>query len=69
MTRYVIALRQGVDAIPDLHERLAGVPGVSVLGGSPRQVQVEATPEAADRIRDEVSSHYHVEEAVPRTPL
>jgi hypothetical protein len=69
MKRYVVALKQGLQALPDLHERLSSMEGVSVLGGSPRQVQVEATAEAAERITGEFSSHYYVEESVPRGPL
>jgi len=67
--RYVVALRHGLDAIPDLHDRLAALDGVTVLGGSPRQMQVQATLEAIERIRSKISSHYHVEEVVPRAPI
>ena len=45
--RYVMALKPGAEAMPDLKDRLARMPDVAVLGQSPRQVQVEATPEAA----------------------
>jgi hypothetical protein len=67
--RYVIALKHGLAAVPDLHERLAAMEGVSVLGGSPHMVQVEATTEGAEKISGEFSSQYHVEEVAPRRPL
>ncbi|HYI85092.1 MAG TPA: hypothetical protein VEX11_18035 [Acetobacteraceae bacterium] len=67
--RYVMALKPGAEAMPDLKDRLARMPDVAVLGQSPRQVQVEATPEAAARLREEIASHYRLEEVTSRQPL
>lgn len=63
---YVIAVQPGIDVPPDCWERLARIEGVSVTGRSARRAQFTATPEAAEKVRAELSSICRIEETVER---
>jgi hypothetical protein len=66
---YVAAVKHGSDAPADWPERLARIEGVTVTQASTRQSRFTATPEAAKRVRAQLSSYCHIEELTERRIL
>jgi hypothetical protein len=68
--RYVIAVKhhEARHVKPGWQEQMALMPGVSLVGASPRRVQVDATPEAIRKLADELGEDFLVEELVERKP-
>jgi hypothetical protein len=56
-------LRRGhdADAPPDWIERIAQVPGVSVIGSTRKRAQVSADDEGIRRVRDAHGAYAHIE--------
>lgn len=52
----------------DWHKLLAAIPGVRVLGVSPNHAQVQATPEAAEALRNKLGNDFLIEEDQERYP-
>jgi len=70
MTRYVIAVRLGgPPPPPDWQQRIAATRGVSDVGAMPMRVQVNATDEAIEEIRQEFGESLRIEKIVGREPL
>jgi hypothetical protein len=67
--QYLISVRAGLSAVPDMAERLTEVEGVTVLVASAYRARVEATAEGITRIRSVLGDRCLVEEVVSRRPL
>jgi hypothetical protein len=67
--RYIVALKPNGRPSADIREQAERIPDITVLSHSPRQMHVEATPEAASELRAAISEHYRVEEATARKPI
>jgi hypothetical protein len=65
---YVLAVKREERAgVPrDWLEVARGIPGVVILGdANPTRVQIEATPEAIERLRELLSAYIHIEKVIP----
>jgi hypothetical protein len=69
--QYVAALKRSpAEAAPDdWQNRLSQIEGVSVLGGTSKQVQFTAEPEVAEKVRAEIGDYINLEEVAGREPL
>jgi hypothetical protein len=65
---YVLAVKRDERAgVPrDWLEVARGIPGVVILGeANPARVQIKATPEAIERLREQLSKYVHIEKVIP----
>lgn len=62
-SRYIVALRRGgqTEAPPDWVDRIAAMPGVSVIGATSKRAQVAADDEGIRLVRDAIGSYTHIE--------
>ena len=69
-SRYVIALRRGhdADAPDDWVDRIAQIPGVSVIGTTGKRAQIEADDDGIGRVRAEHGSYAHIEPLIEHRP-
>jgi hypothetical protein len=65
---FVIALKRERrnEVPPDWVELVRGTSGVTILGDSnPSRIQVRASPEAIQQLRDRLSENVHIEKVIP----
>ena len=65
---YVLAVKRDERAgVPrDWLEVARGIPGVVILGdANSTRVQIRATPEAIERLREQFSKYIHIEKVIP----
>jgi hypothetical protein len=66
---FVLAVKrdEGAGVPRDWLEVARSIPGVVILGeANPARVQIRATPEAIERLREKFSRYIHIEKVVPR---
>ncbi|MCY1079428.1 hypothetical protein [Archangium lansingense] len=67
--RYVIAVKHHANPTkPEWQERVALVPGVSLVGATPRRMQVDASTEAIEQVSQSLGDEFLIEELMGRTP-
>ena len=69
--KYVIAMKYGASsALPEgWKDKLARIAGVAtVIGDMPHRAQFVATDEAAEQVKKEFSSAFHIESLSGRSP-
>jgi len=69
--KYVIAVKhdRAASVSPDWLARLGNISGVSVEGGFGRRAQFLADAEAIERVRQEFTDDFLIEEASERSPM
>jgi len=69
MKRYVIAVRRGAVPPANWQQRIAGRNGVSNVAAMPARIQVNASDEAIEEVRQEFGDGLEIEEIAGREPL
>ena len=68
VNKYAIALRRDQAAPKDWLERIGRIEGVTVQGATANRAQIEAPPEAVEKIRDDLGEHLLIEGLVEHGP-
>jgi hypothetical protein len=68
-TRYAMAMKHGAPAPApaDWFDQLSSIPGVTVLGHTPRGAEFTATPQALTQVHAVFSPHFVIEEVSDRS--
>ena len=68
--RYIIAPRRSGPKPPEnWQDEIRKIPGITIVGAGPKQVQFEAGGDAVEQLRREFGDSCHIEESVTRGRL